>query len=87
MITLEQCVEDAERASNELLLCAVPSAKHSLLLASYLFSLQRGETAVCNMIVADYRRFMELGARERAADLLLVFRLFRAGQSQATYAS
>ncbi len=83
MITVRQCAEHAELASNELLLCAVPSAKHSSLLASYLLSIKRGEAAVCNMILADYRRFMELGAQERAADLFLVLRLFLADYQQA----
>jgi hypothetical protein len=78
MTTVRQCADEVVRASNELPLCAVPSAKHSALLASYLLSLKRGEAGVCNMIVADYRRFMDLGALERAADLLLVLKLFLA---------
>ena len=83
MLTVRQCAEYAEFASNELLLCAVPSAKHSSLLSSYLFCLKRGEAVVCNMILADCQRFMELGAQERAADLFLVLRLFLSDRQEA----
>jgi hypothetical protein len=39
-------------------------------------NLERGPLAVRNMIIADLRRFHELGARQYTADLLLVLRLF-----------
>ena len=83
MFTMRQCADYAELASNELPLCAVPSAKHTSLLASYLLNLKRGEAAVCDMILGDYRRFMDLGAQERAADLFLVLRLFLSDYREA----
>ena len=79
MITMEQCAEFAGIRPRDLPLCAVPSARHCSLLASYLLNLKRGDRAVCKMIVGDLRRFQELGARQRAADLLLVLRLFLSG--------
>jgi hypothetical protein len=76
MNSINECEVLARTASDELTLCAVPSAKHSALLASYLLNLKRGEIAVCNMMFADFRQFLELGAQERAADVLHVLRRF-----------
>ncbi len=87
MITLKQCAELIGIAPNDLNICAIPSARHSSLLESYLFNLKRGEKAVCSMIIGDFWRLRELGAPERAADALLVLRLFLSehphGQSAA----
>lgn len=76
MITMTQCAEFVGLAPDQLLLCAIPSARHKSLLRSYLFNLKRGEKVVCRMILGDFWRFMELGAQERAADLFHVLRLF-----------
>jgi hypothetical protein len=76
MISMMQCAAFAGLAPDELLLCAIPSARHKSLLTSYLFNLKRGEKAVCCMILGDFWGFMELGAQERAADLFHVLRLF-----------
>jgi hypothetical protein len=76
MITVTQCAAFAGLASDELIVGISPSAKHSLLLSSYLLNLERGPPAVRDMIIADLRRFHELGARQYTADLLLVLRLF-----------
>ncbi|HXY58493.1 MAG TPA: hypothetical protein VEH76_07920 [Methylocystis sp.] len=78
MGAMEECAECEGLPPAELFLCASPSARHKSLLASYRMNLKRGRKAVCDMIVGDLWRFMELGARERAADLLLVLRLFLA---------
>ena len=79
MISVEQCAESARLATPELPLCALPSERHKLLLESYRFNLKRGKAAVCKMILKDLWRFMDLGAWERAADLLIVYRLFLSG--------
>jgi hypothetical protein len=63
----------------EFSLDAIPSRKHKSLLESYKMNLERGSDAVCDMIIGDVERFIELGARQRAADLLLVLRLFVSG--------
>jgi hypothetical protein len=79
MISVTQCAAFAGLASDELILGVAPSVKHRSLLSSYLLNLELGKLgpiAVRDMIVADMRRFRELGALQRAADLLLVLRLF-----------
>lgn len=65
--------------SYELPLCATPSRRHESLLESYKMNLERSSDAVYDMIVGDVERFIELGAQERAADLLLVLQLFVSG--------
>jgi len=76
MITVTQCAAFAGLASDELIVGVSPSAKHRSLLSSYILNLERGPMAVREMIIADLRRFHELGAWQHAADLLLVLRLF-----------
>jgi hypothetical protein len=76
MISVAQCAALAGLDSHDMVLGVTLSAKHQSLLSSYLFNLERGPMAVRDMIVADMRRFRELGALQRAADLLLVLRLF-----------
>lgn len=76
MISVAQCAAFAGLASDEMVLGVTPSAKHQSLLSSYLLNLNRGPIAVRDMIIADMRLFRELGALQRAADLLLVLRLF-----------
>ena len=85
MITVRQCAAFAGLVSNEMLLGVLPSAKHRSLLSSYLLNLKRGPVAVRDMIVADLRSFLDIGASQRAADLLIVLRLFFAEYPQAGY--
>jgi hypothetical protein len=56
--------------------CAIPTERHKYLLASYLVSLKRGRNAVRKMIVDDFWLFRDLGAQERAADLMLVWKMY-----------
>ena len=79
MISVERCAELAELTAPKLPLCALPCERHKLLLESYLFNLKRGKASVCKMILEDLWRFMDLGACERAADLLVVHRLLMSG--------
>ncbi len=76
MVSLSQCAGYAGLNSSELLIGTVVSAKHHSLLQSYLLNLWRGAIVVRNLIRADLRAFIDLGAKKRAADLLLVLRLF-----------
>jgi hypothetical protein len=76
MITVEQCAEFAGLASHELVLGAIPSAKHRVLLSSYVLNLWRGPKTVREMIVADIRAWLDLGMPDCAADFLLVLREF-----------
>jgi hypothetical protein len=76
MITLAQCTSFAALTPNEIVLGPTPSAKHHLLLTSYLLNLKRGPEVVRDMMVSDLRRWLDLGAVQRAADLLIVLRQF-----------
>lgn len=76
MISLMECVKCAGLASNEVVLGAVETKRHEALLSSYLFNLGRGREVVQDMIVSDLRRFLELGALNRASDTFLVLRMF-----------
>lgn len=83
MITVSECAAFAGLASNELVLGSVPSAKHRLLLSGYLLNLHRGPRTVRDMIVSDMRGFLDLGVTSRAADLLIVLRMFLSDFPQA----
>jgi hypothetical protein len=76
MITVEQCAEFAGLASHEMVLGAPPSAKHRVLLSSYVLNLWRGPKTVRKMIVADIRLWLDLGRPDYAADFLVVLRRF-----------
>jgi len=83
MITLAQCAAFSGLASHEVIGGAVPSARHHKMLSSYLLNLDRGTLAVREMIVSDLRRFLDLGAEGRAADLMLVLRLLLSDYPEA----
>jgi hypothetical protein len=46
------------------------------LLASYLLNLKRGPESVRDMMVSDLRCWLDLGAVQQAADLLIVLRQY-----------
>jgi hypothetical protein len=83
MITVEQCGEFAGLASHEMVLGAIPSAKHRVLLASYVLNLWRGPKAVREMIVADIRLWLDLARPDYAADFLVVLRQFLSDYPEA----
>ena len=60
-------------------------AKHHSLLLSYLFNLKRGLAFVRDMIIADLRSSIDIGAMQQAADLLVVLRLFFSEYPEAAY--
>jgi len=76
MIALQQLSAIAGLAGKEMVLGVTPSTKHDRLLSGYVFNIERGPVAVRDMIVADLRRFLDLGARREAADRLIVLRRF-----------
>lgn len=76
MITISQCFDFTDLAPSEIILGTPLAARHRALLSSYLFNLDRGAIAVRDMIIADLRSFLDLGARQRAADSLMVLRIF-----------
>lgn len=83
MIALQLLPAVTGLAANEMVLGVAPSARHDRLLSSYLFNIERGPAAVRDMIVADLRRFLDLGARREAADRLIVLRCFLSEHPQA----
>lgn len=76
MLSVSECAEYVGLNPDELLLGPGPTAKHKNLLEGYLLNQWRGEAFVAQMICDDLRAAVELGARGRAADLLLVLRVF-----------
>ncbi|QGM98189.1 hypothetical protein [Methylocystis parvus] len=63
-------------ASNEIVLSAAVTPMHRSLLASYRMNAHRGENSARDLIVRDLRSFLDLGALDRATDLLIVLALF-----------
>ncbi|MBI1869259.1 MAG: hypothetical protein HYS06_13365 [Methylocystis sp.] len=87
MMSVAQCAAFSGLASSELVLGVTPSARHNWLLSGYLLNLGRGPQAVRDMIVADLRGWLDLGARRRAADLLIVLRFFLSDHPEARCAA
>lgn len=73
-ITVEQCAALSGLGTHEMLLGVTPTAMHDSLHASYLLHRGTGWEAVRDMIVADIRASLALGASKQAADLLIVLR-------------
>jgi hypothetical protein len=75
MVTVEQCAMFAKLAPHELFLGAPPSTRHRALLSFYLQDLGTLDPQqVREIIVADIRVALSLGAVRQAADLLIVLR-------------
>ncbi|MFZ3179721.1 MAG: hypothetical protein WBO09_15310 [Methylocystis silviterrae] len=83
MISVTQCAEFSGLAPNEMILGVTPSSRHHSLFASYLLNKERSPAAIRDMIISDLRSFLDLGAAQRAADLLIVLRLFLSDYPQA----
>ena len=73
-ITVAQCAALTGLGSNEMVLGVTPTAMHDCLHASYLLCHGRNWEGVRDMIVADIRASLDLGASKQAADLLIVLR-------------
>ncbi len=88
MITAQQCATFAGLASNEVFLGAPTSPRHRALLAFYLQDLGTlGPREVREIIVADIRIALSLGAVRQAADLLIVLRELFAEYPEASLAA
>jgi hypothetical protein len=83
VITMEQCRIFSGLLSNEMVMGPVPSPRHRARLAGYLLNLKWGHATVREMIVADVRAALDLGALNRAGDLLVVLRLFLSDHPEA----
>lgn len=62
--------------ANELSLRADVTPMHRALLASYRLNAHRGEKIARDLILSDLRGLLDLGALDRATDLLIVLALF-----------
>jgi len=82
-MTMEQCKIFSGLLSNEMVMGAAPSPKHRARLSGYLLNLKWGKATIREMIVADIRAALDLGALDRAGDLLVVLRLFLSDHSEA----
>jgi hypothetical protein len=83
VITMEQCKIFSGLLSNEMVVGPAPSPRHRARLTGYLLNLKWGQATVREMIVADIRVALDLGALNRAADLLVVLRLFLSDHPEA----
>ena len=83
MLTISQCLDVSGLAASEIFVGPTLAVRHRALLSSYMLNLDRGPMAVRDMIVADLRSSLDLGALHRAADQLLVLRLFLFDHPQA----
>lgn len=63
-------------ASDSVSLSASVTPAHRTLLASYRMNAHRGEDSARNLIIRDLRNFLDLGALDRATDLLIVLALY-----------
>lgn len=62
--------------ANDITLNAAVTSKHRALLASYRMNGHRGENFARDLIVRDLRNFLDLGALDRATDLIIVLALY-----------
>jgi hypothetical protein len=83
MITVEQCTEFTGLALNEMVLGAIPSTRHRVLLSSYVLKLWRSPKTVRKMIVAAIRARLVLGMVKESADLVVVLRQFLSDYPEA----
>jgi hypothetical protein len=74
-IGIEQCAALCGLDSNKFTADVTPSPTYASLHASYLLLRKIGWATVRDLIVADIRAALDLGASKRAKDLLMVFRM------------
>ncbi|WP_185966518.1 hypothetical protein [Methylosinus sporium] len=76
LISIPRCAELCGLEPHEAISGAVPSPSHQSLYESYLMLCDRGADFVRELVIADLRRALDLGAQRLAAELLLVLRRF-----------
>jgi len=86
MRSLEETRSATGLRSEEIIVGAAETEALRATLRSYLSNLWRGSDAVRELIVADLRTALDLGVQDRAADLLLVLRLFLTNHAEAALA-
>lgn len=76
MLSVQEFIAASGLPASDLIPGVGLSAKHRVLLSSYLLNLWRGPETVRDMIVADFCSASDLGASAHAADLLVVLKHF-----------
>jgi hypothetical protein len=84
--SLEETRSATGLRSEEIIVGAAETEALHATLRSYLSNLWRGSDVVRDLIVADLRTALDLGVQDRAADLLLVLRLFLTDHADAALA-
>ena len=85
MMSVAECAEHAGLTSSELILGPALGPKHHALLATYMQYIAEGAAKVRDLICADLKSALALHVNSRAADLLLVLRLFLTERPRETY--
>jgi len=85
MTTLEDVRSATGLSPEEMIVGVTETAIHRAVLASYVSNLWRGSEVVRDLMVADIRTALDLGVAERAADLLVVLRLFLSAHPEAAH--
>lgn len=86
MRTLEETRAATGLSSEEIIVGAAETEALRATLRSYLSNLWRGSEVVRELIVCDLRTALDLGVQDRAANLLLVLRLFLTNHADAALA-
>jgi hypothetical protein len=86
MLTLPRRAAETGFSEKEFTLGATSSGRRRSLLDSYLLNMGNGPAAIHEMMVADLRRWIDLGAISRAADVAIVLRQFVSDYPQAAFA-
>jgi hypothetical protein len=83
VISVQDCAKFAELAEKEICLAPSVNARRRVLRSCSLLTRRRGLNAFRKLIVADIRRWTELGTPDRAADACVMLRQFLSGFPEA----
>jgi hypothetical protein len=75
-ITIDQCAAFSGLGPHEMFLGVTATARHNYIYAGYLLHHAGNRAALRDMMVADIRAAIDLGALIQAADVLIVLRRF-----------
>ena len=85
MLTLPQRAAQMGFLEEEFTRGVSPSARRRSLLDSYLMNMRHGPAVIHEMMIADLRRWIDLGALSRAADVAIVLRQFVSDYPQVAF--
>jgi hypothetical protein len=84
IVSLKECACRSGVALNDMVIGLSPSERHFSLLQSYLFGRPDDGSTLQDRIIEDMRDARNLGASRRAADLLLVLRIFMSMSAESS---